>query len=105
MNQELIFNTVQRVFGVSRAELTGKRRHKQISDARQCAAYFVWYHLNATNEALARLFKRSRPWASYVKHHLVDVCEHDKMQAARVNKVACELSAVVNQQALEGGAA
>jgi chromosomal replication initiation ATPase DnaA len=93
MTKETILSTVERVFGVSRAELTGKRKHKQTSEARHCAAYFLFYHLNINDSALANLFKRSKTWASYVRYHFPEACETDKALAARANKVAGLLNA------------
>lgn len=86
-----ILSVVEEVFKVSRAELTGTRKHKRTTDARHCAAYFMWFHMGRDDEALAKFFKKSKSWASYVRFHFPEVCETDKTLAVKANRVAEKL--------------
>jgi hypothetical protein len=78
-----ILSTVERVFRVTRQEITGPRRYQNLANARRCAAYFLSIAGNRSNEQIAKLLSRSPSWASQQRWHYHDAVSVDKTMEAQ----------------------
>jgi len=91
-----ILAAVERTYRVTRSELTGPRRHKNLADARRCAGYFLAIAGNRNNDEIAAMLSRSPSWASQARWGFHDEVSVDK---------AKERMATAVYRALEGVAA
>lgn len=87
MTSSDILPIIRTTFNVTDADLTSGRRHKNVTEARTTAAYYMVTLANADRRDVARLFKRTTGWVSYCVHRLPDLTAVDKFYAKRVDNV------------------
>lgn len=84
---EHILTAIRTTFGVSDKDIRGPRRHRNVSEARLAAGYFLLTESGANNDDMPKLLHKSRPWGSYALYRCPEVAEMDKRFRAKLEAV------------------
>lgn len=83
MTKDRIINATASVFRVSVTELLGPRRHANVAAARFAAAHALVVNANSGYEDVARLFRRTRSWATHAVWRCADRAEVDRQYSSQ----------------------
>lgn len=90
---EAVFKAVEKVFAVTRDQLVGPRRQRNVAEARMTAGYFLMTEAGVEAEQVPTLLARSRTWASFILYRCPEVGGMDKRYCAKVHEVYRQLKA------------
>ena len=73
-----ILNSVCHVFAVTMSELKGGRRHRNVANARLCAAHLLTNGAKAGSAEVSAVMQKSRAWSYYAIKRCEDLVEVDR---------------------------
>ena len=87
VTSDKIIDAVCRKTGVTREELLGKKRNKELVEPRQICIYLMWKNLNVPMSSIGKIFNRDHTTAIHARDKISELVKTDKIMKRLVNEI------------------
>ena len=93
VTSDKIIDAVCRKMGVTREEILGKKRNKELVEPRQICIYLMWKNLNIPMSSIGKIFNRDHTTAIHARDKINELVKSDK----EMKKLIGDIEGLINK--------